>query len=60
MNEHADETMCEFEDCNAVAWRILFWGPNKTAPCRAACWQHEGETDLSKFQDRLAPTGSDS
>lgn len=52
-----DVTRCEFQDCDAVAWRVLFWGPEKTAPARAACWKHEGETDLSQFRDRLAGAG---
>ena len=49
-----DVTRCEYEGCDAMAWRVLFWGPGKTAPCRAACWQHEGETDLALFVDRNA------
>ena len=42
---------CEFQGCTATSWRVLFWGPKKTPPCRAACWKHQGETDLSKFRD---------
>lgn len=52
-------TLCEYQGCDATAWRVLFWGPNKTGPCRAACWQHQGESDLAAFTNRY-DSGSDS
>lgn len=49
----SDDPICEFEDCTSPAWRVLFWGPQKTPPCRLACKRHDTETDLSRYRDDL-------